>query len=158
MNRPDYLSLVSSFSSSAGTLHETLVSLADYAEKFRPTEATTQMAAALVAELTSRLVYLLASLPAPLLFVVALVASISLVRLVHRVVSFVTRLAFRLVFWALIAGVVAVMYEKGLEGSVAAARETLGYVFDVGVFFWREWERFEKERERQGRVRPNMAF
>lgn len=158
MNRPDYLSLVSSFSSSAGTLHETLVSLADYAEKFRPTEATTQMAAALVAELTSRLVYLLASLPAPLLFVVALVASVSLVRLVHRVVSFVTRLAFRLVFWALIAGVVAVMYEKGLEGSVAAARETLGYVFDVGVFFWREWERFEKERERQGRVRPNMAF
>ncbi|KAL2114431.1 hypothetical protein VUR80DRAFT_7119 [Thermomyces stellatus] len=155
MNRPDYFSFLNSFSN-PDSARDTLTYLADLSEKLRPTDATTQMVAALLAELSSRLVYLVASLPTPLLLVVALVASISVLRLVNRVVSFVTRLVFRLVFWAAVAGLVAVMYEKGLEGSLAAGRELCAYVFDIVAFFWKEWERFERERD--GKPRPNLRF
>lgn len=155
MNRPDYLSFLNTFSN-ADSARDALAYLADLSEKLRPTEATTQMAAALLAELSSRLVYVLASLPTPLLVVVALVASISFLRLVNRVVAFVTRLAFQLVFYAAVAGVAAILYEKGLEGSLAAGRDLCGYVFDIGLFFWREWERFERERD--GKPKPNLRF
>lgn len=154
MNRPDVLS----FLNTSPTLGDSRDAIASLAEKLRPAEETTRMAAALLTMLTTRLASLLASLPSPLLFAVALVAALSLARLVHRVVSFVTRLAFRLLFWALVAACVAVMYEKGVEGSVAAAREACGYVFDAGVFFWREWERFERAREREGKMRSGMAY
>lgn len=155
MNRPDFLSFLNSFSN-ADSARDALTYLADLAEKLRPAEATTQMAAALLAELSSRLVYLIASLPAPLLVVVALVASISIVRLVNRVVTFVTRLAFQLVFYAALAGLAAILYEKGLEGSLAAGRNLCGYMFDIGLFFWREWDRFERERD--GKPKPNLRF
>lgn len=151
MNRPDFLSFLDTSPTSGDAI-------ASLTEKLRPTEETTRMAIALLTMLTTRLTALLASLPTPLLLVVALIAALTLIKLVNRVVSFVTRLAFRLLFWALAAACVAVVYERGVEGSVAAAREACGYVFDVGVFFWREWERFEGARVREGKVRAGMAY
>lgn len=157
MNRPDFFSFLNTFSYSGSSPSDIIADINNFAEQHRPADATVQMAAAALSEMSSRLVYLLASLPAPVLFAVALVAGISLVRLVHRLVSLFTRLLFRALFWAFLLGVVAVFYEKGFEGTVATLREVAGYVFDVGVFFWREWERFEKTREGGGKLRMNMA-
>lgn len=156
MNRPDFFSFLNTFSYSGTSPSDIIADINNFAEQHRPADATVQMAATALSEIVSRLVYFLASLPAPILFVVALVAGVSLVRFVHRVVSLLTRMLFRVVFWAFVLGVVAVFYEKGYEGTLATLREVVGYVFDVGVFFWREWERFEKTREGGAKLRMNM--
>ena len=150
MDGPDFLSYLNTLPTSL--LPDAITS------KLSPTSATAQMATALLTALATRLAALLASLPQPAIFVVALVAILCLISFVHRIVTFITRLALRLLFWALVAGVVAVVYERGVEGSLEAAKGAYGYAYDMGVFFWGEWERFERGREREGKMRSHMAY
>ncbi|SPN97569.1 uncharacterized protein DNG_01080 [Cephalotrichum gorgonifer] len=152
MNLPSFLDLLNilpgSNDRSTTTTTPTLTDLNRYLAQLRPTESTTTMYLDALAQASTGLVSLLAPLPAPVLFALALVASLFVVRLVNRALTFFTRLLFQLMFWAFVVGVAAVFYDKGIEGTVALVRDVCGYVFDMGVFFWREWERYEKQRER----------
>lgn len=130
--------------------------------QLRPADATTQMTSNALAQLSARAISLLASLaatlPSPVLFVLAVVASLSLIKLVNRAISIFTRLLFRLLFWGFVIGMGALFYERGVEGSVVIVREACGYALGLGQFFWREWERYENQRDKGGKPGANMRF
>lgn len=87
---------------------------------------------------------------------VLLLLAIQILNWTRRVVVSLTRFVFNLVFYAAIVGVLAWMYQRGLEASVRDAfvigGRVYGYAVGVKDVFSREYERYVEE-ERMNTMR-----
>ncbi|KAI1495865.1 hypothetical protein F5X99DRAFT_402222 [Biscogniauxia marginata] len=85
-----------------------------------------------------------------LAFVVAFIVLIfQVVAWVHRTMMFFTRLALRMVFWAVLAGVLAVAWQRGPEAVirdvVVFVSKIAGYVTVVREIWWSEYQRYDAQ-------------
>lgn len=92
-----------------------------------------------------------------LLFIlILLLVTIQILNFTRRVVVSLTRFAFNLVFYAGVVGLVAFMYQRGLEASVRDSivfgARLWGYAVGVKDVFLREWERYSEEEKMRVRT------
>lgn len=75
--------------------------------------------------------------------------SIQIVRLMHRVVRFWTRLLVRLAFWGVVGLVVSMAWDRGLEQSirdlVLVGTGLYRWGKRAGQVFWDEYEKAQRE-------------
>ncbi|KAI1767416.1 hypothetical protein GGR53DRAFT_482644 [Hypoxylon sp. FL1150] len=73
---------------------------------------------------------------------------------VHRTMMFFTRLAFRLVGWALVFAVLAVVWRRGPEAAVrdvvVFTGKVAGYAAVVKDIWWSEYQKFDAQTKRGG--------
>ncbi|KAI1775280.1 hypothetical protein F4818DRAFT_45125 [Hypoxylon cercidicola] len=73
---------------------------------------------------------------------------------VHRTMMYVTRLAFRLLGWALVFALVAVVWRRGpdaaLRDVVVFASRLAGYAAVVKDIWWSEYQKFDAQTKRGG--------
>ena len=83
-----------------------------------------------------------------LLFILAQVAL-----LVHRVMMFFTRLAYRLLFWATIAALAAVVWQIGPEAtarySIVIGSKIVGYLAGLVAVFQQEYQKYDAQAKAQ---------
>ncbi|KAI1470410.1 uncharacterized protein F4812DRAFT_417386 [Daldinia caldariorum] len=95
-------------------------------------------------------------------FVLAtLVLVIQVISFLHRTMMYVTRLAFRLLGWALFAALLAALCRRGPD---AAVRDLLlfvgklaGYAALVRDIWWSEYQRFDAQTKRGGAPAPTRG-
>ncbi|KAI1403432.1 hypothetical protein F4819DRAFT_226198 [Hypoxylon fuscum] len=73
---------------------------------------------------------------------------------VHRTMMYFTRLAFRMLGWALVFGVLAVVWRRGPEASirdvVVFVSKIAGYAALVKDIWWSEYQKFDAQTKRSG--------
>ncbi|KAI4859019.1 hypothetical protein F4820DRAFT_189197 [Hypoxylon rubiginosum] len=73
---------------------------------------------------------------------------------VHRTALYLTRLAFRLLGWALVLAVLAVVWRRGPEAAVrdvvVFCGRLAGYAAVVRDIWWSEYQRFDAQTKRGG--------
>ncbi|KAI2624346.1 hypothetical protein GGR54DRAFT_571286 [Hypoxylon sp. NC1633] len=82
------------------------------------------------------------------------VLALQLVAFVHRTMMYVTRLAFRLLGWALVFAILAVVWRRGPEAAVRDVvvfiSKLAGYGAVVRDIWWSEYQRFDAQTKRGG--------
>ncbi|KAM7222631.1 hypothetical protein V8F06_002125 [Rhypophila decipiens] len=86
-----------------------------------------------------------------------LLLAIQILNWTRRMVVSLTRLAFNLMFYAILVGIAAFMYQRGLEASIRDAfvvgGKVWGYAQGIKDVFLTEYERYAEE-ERKNSMRP----
>ncbi|KAI1386217.1 uncharacterized protein F4822DRAFT_409313 [Hypoxylon trugodes] len=84
----------------------------------------------------------------------AIVLALQIVSWIHRTMMYVTRLAFRLLGWALVFALVAVVWRRGPEATVrdlvVVVSKIAGYVAVVKDIWWVEYQKFEAQTRQGG--------
>ncbi|KAK1757692.1 hypothetical protein QBC47DRAFT_163543 [Echria macrotheca] len=118
----------------------------------------------LLAPLLDRLARALATGPDVVVlavFVVVVVLLIQLVFFVQRIIAFWVRLALRLVLWAAVAVVVAIVWQRGLERSfndgMYLASRVAGFFVGAAEFFAAELARYNELERMKSQSPPKMG-
>ncbi len=85
-----------------------------------------------------------------LVFVVLVIAlTIQVLAWVRRIMMWWTRLAFRVVFWTFVIGLIAAVWERGLEASlrdaIVIASKIAGYAAAVKDIWMREYQKYDAQ-------------
>lgn len=82
------------------------------------------------------------------------VFALQLIAWVHRTMMYFTRLAFRLLGWALVAALVAFVWRRGPEATIRDAvvvvSKIAGYASFVKDVWWSEYQKFDAQTKRGG--------
>ncbi|KAK3936087.1 hypothetical protein QBC46DRAFT_396017 [Diplogelasinospora grovesii] len=133
--------------------------LMDYAQRF------VEIMWPILAPLVDRLVQALHSSPDLVVlgfFLLVVVVIVQVMSWVQRMMMFWTRVAMRIVFWAGVAAVVAILWQRGLEASMRdaaiVASKVAGYMASVKEIFWEQYQMYEaQERARRRSTRGGKA-
>ncbi|KAI2636926.1 hypothetical protein GGS26DRAFT_546566 [Hypomontagnella submonticulosa] len=84
----------------------------------------------------------------------AFVLVLQIVAWVHRTMMFVTRLAFRMLGWAFVFALLAVVWRRGPEAAirdvVVFVSKLAGYAALVKDIWWSEYQKFDAQTKRGG--------
>ncbi|KAK0730706.1 hypothetical protein B0H67DRAFT_463079, partial [Lasiosphaeris hirsuta] len=110
-----------------------------------------------VAPLVNRVGQALASSPDLVVLVVLITIVVLIVQIlayVQRIMMFWTRLAMRAIFWAGVAAVGAMVWQRGIEVSVRDAivwgSKVLGFASGVKDVFVSEYQKYEEQERLRG--------
>jgi hypothetical protein len=110
----------------------------------------------MVADALDRLAALLATAPNAIGVVLVLVLAVVVLQvlsLVRRIMLFWTRLALRLVFWAVMGLVASAVWQRGvgrtIQDAVVIGSKLVGFVSGVVNVWIREYERAQAEQQQQ---------
>lgn len=105
---------------------------------------------AVLAPAIDRIAAALASSPDAVLLIFAVFAAVAVIQImafIHRLIAFWTRMVMRLLFWGLVVGLGAVMYQRGLQTTLNDAMvigsKLLGFAAGVKEVFMSEYRRYE---------------
>ncbi|KAI1807172.1 hypothetical protein F4811DRAFT_507255 [Daldinia bambusicola] len=91
----------------------------------------------------------------------ALVLAIQVLSFLHRTMMYVTRLAFRLLGWALFFALLAALWHRGPEAAirdvVVFVSKLAGYAALVKDIWWSEYQRFDAQTKRGGAPAPTRG-
>jgi hypothetical protein len=112
---------------------------------------------ALLAPLLEKLTTLLSNSPTIVAATATLVIAILILQIlsiIKRIMLFWTRLAFRLVFYALVGLVASMVWQRGVERTirdvVVVGSQVGGWVAGVVSFWWEEYERAQQAQAQRG--------
>jgi hypothetical protein len=90
------------------------------------------------------------------LVLVLAVLILQILSMVHRMVLYFTRLAFRMLFWAAVVALMAAAWQRGLEHSlrdvVTVGGHVAGWVMGVVGVWVREYEKAQAQSQAQGQT------